>query len=513
MSHHGRWSSITQPIPDSVAAIHEVPTFTVWVMPPLRLIAATFGAELEAGFATIRAELDVPVGFSDTVLQAADDAAQRGPTLPPGAADDRVDRTDLPLVTIDPPGSTDLDQAFAAETTENGYRVWYAIADVAAFVSPGGVLDIEARERGVTLYAPDMRASLHPESLNESAGSLLPDTVKPAVLWQIDLDHEGNQTAAHARRATVISREKLSYRQAQDRIDAGTDNESLRLLKVIGELRMTLEAARGAISLQLPAQEITQLPNGDYELHYDTSMPVESWNAQISLLTGMAAGQIMTEVGHGLLRTLPPLHDGTIGQVRRAARALDIDWPKGESYADRVRRLDPNVPAEAALLVRAARSFRGAGYDAFTDGQIPEQPLHGAIAAIYAHVTAPLRRVCDRFSNEIILAACADRPAPTWALEALPELPQIMGASRQRDGALERANIDFVEAVALQHRVGETFDGVVLSHRRKGSSVQLRSPAVLAAIEEQPEVGDVVRLTLDGVDTKARKVDFSIASE
>ena len=480
-------------------------------MPPLRLIADTFGAELEAGFAAIRRELEVPIGFPEPVLAAAEAAAQRGPTLPPGAPDDVQDRTDLALLTIDPPGSTDLDQAFAAEPTDRGYRVWYAIADVASFVSPGDALDTEARSRGVTLYSPDMRASLHPEVLNESAGSLLPDTVKPAVLWQIDLDHDGNQIDAHARRAMVKSRQRLSYRQAQERIDAGDDDVSLQLLKVIGELRLALEADRGAISLQLPAQEITQLPNGDYELHYDTSMPVEAWNAQISLLTGMAAGQIMTEAGHGLLRTLPPLNEGTVDQVRRAARALEVDWPNGESYAERVRRLDPNIGPEAALLVRAARSFRGAGYDAFTDGNIPEQPLHGAIAAIYAHVTAPLRRVCDRFANEIVLAHCADRPAPEWALEALDDLPGIMGTSRQRDRALERATVDFVEAVALQCRIGETFDGVVLSHRRKGASIQLRDPAVLAAIDEKPDIGDAIRLTLDGVDIDARTVDFRIA--
>jgi len=421
-----------------------------------------------------------------------------------------VDRTDLALLTIDPPGSTDLDQAFAAEATDQGYRVWYAIADVASFVHPGDPVDTEARARGVTLYSPDMRASLHPDSLNESAGSLLPDTTKPAVLWQIDLDREGRQTQAHARRAMVRSRQRLSYRQAQDLIDGGTDDPSLQLLKVIGELRIAIEAERGAISLQLPAQEITQLTNGDYELKYDSSLPVEAWNAQISLLTGMAAGAIMVEAGHGLLRTLPPLNEGTVAQVRRAARALDVDWPTGESYPDRMRRLDPNIGTEAALLTRAARSFRGAGYEAFTDGVVPEQPRHGAIAAIYSHVTAPLRRVCDRFANEIVLAHCADRDAPEWALEALPELPGIMGTSRQRDRSLERATVDFVEAVALRPRVGERFDGVVLSHRRKGANVQVRDPAVLAPIAEKPDIGEPVRLTLVDVDTHARKVNFRL---
>ena len=272
-------------------------------MTSLRIIGQTFGGELEEGFADIRQELNVPDSFPPEVTAEAEAVAKRGPIVPPGAAVEVLDRTDLPLLTIDPPGSIDLDQAFAAEQTSVGYRIWYAIADVGSFVTPGGAMDTEARSRGVTLYSPDQRASLHPDSLNESAGSLLANTVKPAVLWQIDLDGDGHQIAAHVQRSIVKSCEKLTYRQAQDRIDAGADVESLRLLREIGLLRQQIEADRGAISLQLPAQEISPNGSGDYKLHFDTSMPVEGWNAQISLLTGMAAGQIMVEAGHGLLRS------------------------------------------------------------------------------------------------------------------------------------------------------------------------------------------------------------------
>jgi len=479
-------------------------------MASLRIIGQACGDEIDRGFAAIRDELEVPAGFPAEVVAEAEQVAERGPQIPPGAAEGYVDRTDLALLTIDPPGSIDLDQAFAAERHGDGYRVWYAIADVAAFVAPGSALDHEARKRGVTLYSPDQRASLHPEALNESAASLLPGTVKPSVLWQIDLDAGGNQIAATAQRSMVKSREKLTYRQAQDRIDADDGTVSLELLREIGKLRQQLEAERGAISLQLPSQVITPNGNGDYTLHYETSLPVEGWNAQISLLTGMAGGQIMIEAGHGLLRTLPPLHKGTIKEVRRAARALDIDWPEAMSYPDRVRELDPNVPREAALLVRAARSFRGAGYEAFFDHEVPEQPLHGAIAAIYAHVTAPLRRMCDRFANEVILSHCGGIDTPTWVLEALEDLPAIMNAARQRDGELERANVDFVETIALRGRISETFDGTVLSHTRRGAKVQLRDPAVLAPIREQPDIGDVVRLHLDGIDSNKRRVEFTV---
>ena len=476
-----------------------------------RIMCATSDGELEAGFDAIRRELKVPLGFPAAVEAEAESVAKRGPVLPPGAEVDYEDRTDLALLTIDPPTSTDLDQAYAAERTDGGgYRVWYAIADVAAFVTPGGALDTEALSRGVTLYSPDQRASLHPEALNESAGSLLPDTLKPAMLWNIELDGDGHQVAATAKRAMVRSRQKLSYQTAQERIDSGDDDLSLQLLREIGMRRQDIEAERGAISLQLPSQEITPRDDGEYELHYDESLPVEGWNAQISLLTGMAAGQIMVEAGHGLLRTLPPLHEGTIKQVRRAARALGVEWPDTMGYPERVRQLDPNKPTEAALLTRAARSFRGASYEAFFNHEVPEQPLHGAIAAIYGHVTAPLRRVCDRFSNEIVLAHCAGHEAPAWALEALEGLPDIMNAARRRDGSLERASVDFVETIALRCHLGEEFDGVVLSHTRKGAKVQLQDPAVLATIRSQPEVGEVVPLRLESIDSTKRLVNFVV---
>ena len=422
-----------------------------------------------------------------------------------------MDRTDLALLTIDPPGSTDLDQAFAAETIAGGFRIWYAIADLACFVRPDGALDVEARERGVTMYSPDQRSSLHPEALNEAAASLLADTVKPAVLWEIELDLDGNQRSATARRALVRSREKLTYRQAQDHIERGTGSPSLPLLRTIGLLRQQLEADRGAISLQLPTQEISPSGSGQYSLHFDASLPVEGWNAQISLLTGMAAAEIMIEAGHGLLRTLPPLDDGTVRQVRRTARALGVEWPGEVSYPDRVRSLDPNNASHAALMARAARSFRGAGYTSFIDHVLPDQQLHGAIAARYAHVTAPLRRVSDRFANEIVLAHCAGVNTPEWVLSKLEALPSIMNAARQREGQLERRIVDFVEAIALRSQVGASFEGMVLSHTRSGANVQLRDPAVLAPIKAQPEVGSVVKLRLDRVDAELGRVEFSVA--
>ncbi|MDQ3294181.1 MAG: RNB domain-containing ribonuclease, partial [Actinomycetota bacterium] len=104
----------------------------------------------------------MPTGFPLDVEAAAAAAID-----PFGAA--RDDRRDLPLVTLDPVGSRDLDQAFALEPRGSGWTVWYAIADVGAVVVPGGPIDVEARQRGVTLYLPDGRAPLHPPTLSEGS--------------------------------------------------------------------------------------------------------------------------------------------------------------------------------------------------------------------------------------------------------------------------------------------------------------------------------------------------------
>ena len=93
----------------------------------------------------------------------------------------------------------DLDQAVHLERRDGGYRVRYAIADVAAFVPPGGAVDAEAHARGQTFYAPDADARLYPKAVSEGAASLLPGKVRPALLWTMDLDETSEGVAVEVR--------------------------------------------------------------------------------------------------------------------------------------------------------------------------------------------------------------------------------------------------------------------------------------------------------------------------
>jgi exoribonuclease R len=388
--------------------------------------------------------------------------------------------------------------------------VSYAIADVAAFVRPDSALDDETRRRGVTLYLPDGRAPLHPDDLAEGSASLLPEVDRPAVLWTLDLDGEGRHVGTRVERAIVRSRRARTYAGVQAALDEGRAPPALVLLGEVGRLREALEVERGGVSLRLPAQEVEPRRGAGYRLRYDGPLPVEGWNEQISLLTGMAAADLMLEAGVGLLRTLPPSPPEVFTGLRRSAAALGVAWPEEEPYPAFVARLVPHDAAHAALLTQAARVLRGASYAAF-DGDPPEQPLHAAIAAPYAHVTAPLRRLADRFANEVVLAVAAGRRPPVWAREALPSLPATMDAAHQRARAVERAVVDLAEAVVLEDRIGEVFPAMVTGVREARATVQLRDPAVLATVEdERLEPGQEVELRLDAVDVVARRVHFSV---
>ncbi|MEV6169611.1 RNB domain-containing ribonuclease [Streptomyces sp. NPDC051954] len=473
---------------------------------PRRHIRVTGAPEapLRAALTALRTELGVSERFPPEAVAAT-------PAVPDH------DATDIPLFTIDPPTSTDLDQAMHLSRRGTGYRVRYAIADVAAFVVPGSPLDAEAHRRVTTLYFPDEKIPLHPLSLSEGAASLLPDRPRPAALWTIDLDADGRTLAADVRRALVRSRAKLDYAGVQGQIDSGTAEEPLALLKEIGEARERLEVERGGISLNVPEQEIVEHDH-TYELNYRAPLPAEGWNAQISLLTGMAAADSMLAYGTGVLRTLPAAPDGAVGRLRRTAHALHIDWPHHVSYAALVRSLDPHRPHHAAFLFECTTLLRGAGYTVFRDGLLPDITTHSAVAAPYAHCTAPLRRLADRYASEICLAATADRTPPDWVLAALDTLPKEMADGTRRAGQAERACVDIVEAALLKDRVGEFFDGYVVEveeRRPTVGKVQLDSPAVVAPIESTTDplpLGERLRVRLVQADPgAAAKVRFAPA--
>jgi exoribonuclease R len=466
---------------------------------PIRLTASA--EDLRRVFAEIREEIGISTTFPSEVLDEAEGSA-RSPRLP------QRDLTDVPFVTIDPADAMDLDQALHLERRGSLIRLRYAIADPAAFVVPGGAVDREAHTRAETAYSPDVRAPLYPSAISEAAASLLPDGPRPAVVWRVDVNEAGLVAGASVERALVASRAKLGYGQAQAALDAGTAGPPLELLPEVGTVLQAAERRRGGASLGLPAQEVVRSGRG-YGLSFAWPLPVERWNAQLSLLVGRVGAGIMLDGDVGVIRTMPPPDPHDVERLRRVARGLGVDWPDVMSYQELLARIDARrSDAESAFLQEAAVLFWAASYTAF-DGSPPPDRHHAAIAAPYAHCTAPLRRLVDRYANEVCVALLAGDDVPAWARDALPALPIEMALGGEKTGRLERTIVDAVEAAVLAPHVGRESDAVVVDlWKRNRGEVALRGPAVIGPCDGVDELGAHVRVRLDEADVERRTVRF-----
>jgi exoribonuclease R len=459
-------------------------------------VSAAAGDALAASLAALHAELELPEDFPPEVLAEAQ-AAARDVSVAPGG--DLADLRDIEFLTIDPAGARDLDQALHLERTPTGGILHYAIADVPAYVRPGGAVDAEARSRGETLYAVDGHVPLHPVVLSEGAASLFADEDHLAFVWRFELDEGARPVSTTLQRAVVRSRRQWSYPDAQRAIDDGSAPDGLRALQWFGEQRAAREAERGGASLNSPEVEVVAV-DGGYRLERRAIVPLEDWNAQVSLLTGMEAARIMLDGRVGILRTMPAAAEEDVTAFRAQTVALGKPWPEGMPYGEYLRGLHGDDPATLAVLDAATSLFRGAGYTAF-DGDVPDETVQAAIAAPYAHTTAPLRRLVDRWSLVICEALANGRAVPEWARSSLHELPKIMGRCDQRAAQLAAATIDRVEAAVLTGQEGREFTGVVLGRRGDGARVQLTGPLVSVKVAglEAP-AGSTVRLRLERAD-------------
>ena len=203
------------------------------------------------------------------------------------------------------------------------------------------------------------------------------------------------------------------------------------------------------------------------------------YTSDINLVNQTHAVFLRSDVAHGAIKS--------IDTAAAAAMPGVLAIFTGEDFAE----VGGN-PAGWAITSRDGEPMKEPKRPVLAHGKV--RHVGDAYAAVVAETYQQAKDAAQQLADDTVIE----------------ELPAIMTSARQRDGALERASVDFVETIALRCRVGEIFDGMVLSHSRNGAKVQLHDPAVLAPIREQPEVGETVRLHLDSIDSKKRRVVFSV---
>jgi VacB/RNase II family 3'-5' exoribonuclease len=448
---------------------------------------------LAEGLAAIRAQFKVPDGFPAEVDAAAEISARR--TL-----SEHTDRTAMPFVTLDPASSTDLDQAFAIEQAGGDILLHYAIADVAWFVADGDPLDTEAWKRGETTYLPDSKAGLYPRVLAEGAASLLPDGPRPAVVFTSRIDAAGKAVLQGVERAVIHSRAKLAYDTVRnDELPAGFAELAHRIAAA--------DDARGAARVDPPEQEVERDAAGHFTLRLRPLSVAERSNAALSLATNLAVADMLLSAKTGLFRVMAEPDEHAQNRLRHTAEALGLTWPKQATLEQFERLLDSADPREAAFMLAIRRAGNGAGYEPYQPGAVP---WHAAMAATYCHMTAPLRRLADRYVIRAALAVANGQPVPAEVEAAFARLGPVMDKAQARSGQVERAVVDLAEAAMLVGREGDDFEAVVTDLGETGARIQLcELPIVARTVARRVQPGERIVVRLESADPIKRLISFA----
>jgi exoribonuclease R len=450
---------------------------------------------LKLGIDSIVEQFQLPRSFSPEIESEAARASS-GFQLQDG---NRRDLTGLPFVTLDPATSTDLDQAFYLEEDGESIVLYYALADIGAFAPHHGLIALEAWKRGVTIYGIEGKIPLYPKSLSQRAASLLPEGPRPAILVTVSIAKDGTLHLQGVESIYCSSRAKLAY----DAIDI----RNYPLLKAFAERMWLNDLSRGAMRIDSPQQEVIadETAPGGVRLELRSRLYSEVVNSALSLAVNIALGELLRNAEVGLFRTMDTPNENAIRQLRRSAHAFGIEWHLAESLYDLQRRLDPNNTSHQRFLLETRRSGGRASYEIFSS---KKKPWHSAIAATYVHATAPMRRLADRYVLDLALLIANRKTVPESLIEVISLLPESMQRSENRANGVDRAVIDLIEAVSLQHRIGEVLDAEVVD--ADAGIVQTQQGAIRARASNLPlcNHGDKVKVRIEEANPAKRRVRF-----
>jgi ribonuclease R len=404
----------------------------------------------------------------------------------PYAADARVDLSELPTFTIDPDDARDFDDAISARRERRGRaRVWVHVADVTAFMRPGGPLDQEAYRRANSVYVPGAVEPMLPEALSNEACSLLPGEDRLAVTVEMELEGtEVRNVAFH--RTWIRSDARLTYGQV-DEIFAGRERAEdpwAEPLEVAREVAQALGEARD--SLELGSPEPTFEFDSDGHVTGVRSEPQTESHQLIERLMILANEQVAEYLAAKKAPALYRVHErpepaGVVFLLEQLA-ALDIPTPPAPENmtpqqaavvaAEASRVVAREAGERRAIGILVLRALKQAFYS-------PRNLGHAGLASpAYTHFTSPIRRYPDVVVHRALLQGLGIDSTASPAHE-LEEIAAHTSAAEREAMKIERNADDVALAFLLERNLSETdparppaFSGEVVGLIEKGAFVQ-----------------------------------------
>ena len=450
--------------------------------PKLGRIIETVGREDDPRAASILAihTHGIPLGFPPEAIAQAE--AARAPGLK-----GRTDLRHLPLITIDPADARDHDDAVFAAPDEDprnpdGWIVWVAIADVAAFAPPGTPLDVTARDKGNSVYFPDRVEPMLPEALSADLCSLMVGEDRACLAVRMVFDRDGVRRSHRFERGLMRSAASLSYEQAQGAVDGAPDDVTGPLLP--GVLEPLWAAYRAMLRGRLRRAPL-EIQSSERRIQLGPDGRVADITPRASLEAHRLIEEMMIQANVCAAETLEKRRTPLIYRIHDAPSAEKLDslaefletlalpWAKGEAArTDRFNRLlnetrdGPNAEIVNEVVLRTQMQ---AVYSADNIGHF------GLNLDRYAHFTSPIRRYADLVVHRALIRALGfgDDGLTEPEARGIAETAAHITVTERRAMAAERDANDRYVAAFLSDRVGATFEGRITGVTRFGLFVRL----------------------------------------
>ena len=444
------------------AKVGEVVTVDLIAQPskharPIGRVAEVLGHHADSGMEIEIAvrKFDLPHEFSKAAMAAA-----RAMPDEVRAADTegRTDLRELEFVTIDGETAKDFDDAVCCKREGKGFKLWVAIADVSHYVRHGDALDMEARERGTSVYFPRRVIPMLPEKISNGLCSLNPKVDRLAVVCEMAITPKGEIARYDFYNAVFRSQARLTYTSVWEKISSGKPPENIRNLYEVFKVLLDERTRRGAIDFETVETRMVFDPKGKIdkivaEPRNDAHRLIE----ECMLAANVSAGNFIARHEHPVLYRV---HDVPAAEKVTALRAflaeLGLQLPGGEipkpkDYAVLLERIKKR-PDFQLLQTILLRSLKQAVYS-------PDNAGHFGLAfEAYVHFTSPIRRYPDLLVHRVIKALLAKKTYSGIEWEAMGR--HCSETERRADDA-SRDVENWLKCYYMKEHVGEIFSGTI----------------------------------------------------
>ena len=450
----------------------------------------------------------------------------------------RDDRTDQPYVTIDSPGTQDMDDALLAEPNATGWKLSIAIADPTAVIEPGSPAEQEAFRRATAIYFPGEPLPMLPDTLSTRLCSLMPDTKRLALVCDLQVNNDGSLGDYQFHQAVIRSHGKLSYELVSNLIEGREDDDIKALPDTVSNSLDQLHQIATALRKWRNEHALVNGDRPEFRLRLDENRRIRLIEPSVQneahrlveecmIAANRCVADFLGQRDKGLFIQHPGLRDDRTDNVRAllegyAPQLADIDATSAAGFRDLMKQtdgLDAEVPVKAIIsrqLARAELSFTPA-------------PHQGMGLAAYTTFTSPLRKFSDFHVHRLIKSILWQEPLNELNDEQLAELQQTQIRARQAANSLENwLKSDFAKTLgegAMTGLISRTtpagffvrlnanglegfvscktlegkfsFDPVTLRlvHNKNGRTFQLEQP---------------VTVTFSGVDDERKQIQFNL---